>query len=355
MQISLTPAQRGQRPRPADSELGFGNYFTDHLFLMDYTPDQLWHDPRIVPYGPLSLDPAAVVLHYNQEVFEGTKAYLQPDGGVSFFRPHKNIERMNNSLARMVMPQLDPDTFLQAMKELTLIDREWLPASPGTALYLRPTMIGNEATIMVRPSLTYLFYIIISPVGAYYKEGLKATRIFVSDQYVRSARGIAGSTKTSGNYGPTFLVAKEAMARGYNQVLWLDATERKYVEEVGQSNIFFLFGDELVTPPLSSAILQGVTRDSVIQLARHWGMTVTERPISIEEVVEGCLNGRLREAFAAGTAAVISPIGGLGYDGQDYTVSGGNTGPTAVKFYEEITGIQSGRREDPFGWRMKIA
>ncbi|MBM3262154.1 MAG: branched-chain amino acid aminotransferase [candidate division Zixibacteria bacterium] len=355
MEISVTLGPRGRQPRPADSELGFGNYFTDHMFLMDYTPERTWHDARIVPYGPLALDPAALVLHYNQEVFEGTKAYLQPDGGIALFRPYSNIERMNRSLARMVMPQLNAEDFLHAMKELVRTDRSCFPTSPGTALYLRPTTIATEASIMVRASKNYLFFIIISPVGAYFKEGLRATRIYVSDEYVRSAKGVAGSTKTSGNYGPTLMVAQDAMAKGYAQVLWLDAMEHRYVEEVGQSNIFFLFDDELVTPPLTGTILPGVTRDSVIQLARHWGIKVAERPVAIDEVVEGCASGRLKEAFAAGTAAVISPIGGLGYKGHDNTVGNGATGPLASRFYEEITGIQTGRREDPFGWRIKIA
>jgi branched-chain amino acid aminotransferase len=355
MHIHITRGERGRQPRPADAELGFGNYMTDHMFLMDYTPATGWRDPRIVPYGPLSIDPAAVVLHYNQEVFEGTKAYLQPDGGVALFRPDKNIERMNQSAVRMVMPPIDPDDFLQAMKELVLIDRPCLPASPGTALYIRPTMIGTEPTLMVRASRDFLFYIILSAVGAYYKEGLKPTRIYVTDEYVRSARGVAGSTKTSGNYGPTLLAAKEAMARGYAQVLWLDAIERKYVEEVGQSNIFFLFDDELVTPPLSGTILAGVTRDSVLQLVRHWGMKVSERSLSISEVIDGVRSGRLKEIFAAGTAAVISPVGAFGYKGQDYTVGEGKAGELALRIYDEITGIQYGRKEDPFGWRVKIA
>ncbi|MGD8529810.1 MAG: branched-chain amino acid aminotransferase [Syntrophobacterales bacterium] len=356
MEIKVTKSTTiGQKPRPQDAELGFGKYTTDHMFLMNYTDGKGWHDGRIEPYGFLRLDPAAMVLHYNQEVFEGLKAYHLEDGGIGLFRPQKNIERMNSSARRMVMPELDPDLFLRAMKELILLDRQWLPQSEGTSLYIRPTMIASEAALGVRPAKEYLFFIILGPVGAYYPEGFSPTKIYVSDKYVRASQGGVGETKTSGNYGATLYVSREASQKGYTQVLWLDAIERKYVEEVGTSNIFFLINDELVTPPLSGTILPGITRDSVLQLASHWGMNAVERPISIAEVIEGCKSGALKEMFATGTAAVISPVGLLCYKGEDFNIAEGQTGELSKKFYDEITGIQYGRREDPFGWRLRIA
>lgn len=345
----------GQEPRSKDSELGFGKYITDHMFLMDYTQGKGWHDARIEPYHDLKLDPAALVLHYNQQVFEGLKAYHLPDGGIGLFRPEKNIERMNASARRMAMPELDPDPFLQALKELILLDREWIPTSEGTSLYLRPTMIASEPVLGVRISKQYLFYIIASPVGAYYPEGFNPTRIYVTDEYVRAAKGGVGEAKTSGNYGPTLMVSRQASEQGYTQVLWLDGREHKYVEEVGTSNIFFLIGGELVTPPLDGTILPGVTRDSVLRLGGHWGLKVAERPISIQEVVAGCKSGALEEVFATGTAAVISPVGEIGYKGEDLQVADGETGELSRRLYDELTGIQYGHLEDPFGWRVRIA
>jgi branched-chain amino acid aminotransferase len=356
MEIRVTQSTTiGQKPRPQDAELGFGKYTTDHMFLMDYTQGKGWYDARIEPYGDLRLDPTAMVLHYNQEVFEGLKAYHLPEGGIALFRPEKNIERMNSSARRMVMPEIDPDLFLRAMKRLILLDRAWVPESEGTSLYIRPTMIATEAALGVRPADKYLFFIILGPVGAYYPEGFNPTKIYVSDKYIRAAQGGVGEAKTSGNYGATLYVSREASQKGYTQVLWLDAIERKYVEEVGTSNIFFFIHDELVTPPLVGTILPGVTRDSVLQLAKHWGMNAVERPISIEEVVEGCQSGSLKEMFATGTAAVISPVGLICYKGEDFQVADGQTGELSKKLYDEITGIQYGRREDPFGWRLRIA
>lgn len=345
----------GRKPRPKDSELGFGKYITDHMFIMDYTEGKGWHDARIVPYQDLQLDPAALVLHYNQEVFEGLKAYSLEGGGIGLFRPEKNAERMNASSRRMVMPGVEPDLFLRAIKELVLLEREWIPRSEGTSLYIRPVMIATEPALAVKPSKHYLFYIICSPVGVYYPEGFNPTRIYVSDDYVRAARGGVGAAKTSGNYGATLLVSQQAAEKGYTQVLWLDAREHKYVEEVGTSNIFFFIDDELITPPLGGTILPGVTRDSVLQLARSWKLNVTERPISIDEVVDGCRSGSLKEIFATGTAAVISPVGEISYKGENFRIADGRTGELSRRIYDEITGIQYGRKEDPFGWRVRIA
>jgi branched-chain amino acid aminotransferase len=355
MKIKVTKSTTiGEKQRPKDSELGFGRYTTDHMFLMDYSETKGWYDARIEPYGDLKLDPTAMVLHYNQEVFEGLKAYSLPDGGIALFRPEKNIERMNASARRMVMPEVDPDLHLKAVKELVLLDRDWIPKSEGTSLYIRPTMIATEPALGVRPSRQYLFYIILGPVGAYYPEGFNPTRIYVSDSYVRAVKGGVGEAKTSGNYAATLLVAKQAAEKGYTQVLWLDAQERRYVEEVGTSNAFFYMNDELVTPPLAGTILSGVTRDAVMKLAEQWGIKVSERPISIEEVAEGCRDGSLREMFATGTAAVISPVGQICYKGEDYQVADGETGQLSKKLFDELTSIQYGRKEDPYGWRLRI-
>ena len=355
MEISITKSDRlGQKPRPADSELGFGKYTTDHMFLLDYTDANGWHNARIVPYQPLSLDPTAMVLHYNQEVFEGLKAYHLPEGGIALFRPERNIARLNASARRMVMPEVEPALVLEAMKQLIRLDRAWLPTLAGASLYLRPTMIATEPALGVRPANEYLFFIVMGPVGAYYREGFNPTRIYVSDSYVRAAPGGVGEAKTSGNYGPTLFVSQEAIKQGYTQVLWLDARERKYVEEVGTSNIFFVIDDVLVTPPLGGTILAGVTRDSVLHLARQWGLAVVERPISIDEVIKGCKSGAVSEAFATGTAAVISPIGEIGYMGEDFQIADGQMGELSHKLYEVITGIQYGRLEDPYGWRVRV-
>lgn len=356
MEIPITKSPTaGQRSRPADTDLGFGKILTDHMFLANYSSAQGWHNSRIEPYHNLTLDPVAIVLHYNQQVFEGLKAYHMADGGIGLFRPDKNLERMNRSTQRMVMPEIDQDIFMSAIKELVLLDRYWLPTSDGTSIYIRPTMIATEAALGVQPSDTYLFFVVLSPVGPYYKEGFSPTRIFVSDEYIRAARGGVGNVKTSGNYGPTLYVSEVAMKKGYTQVLWLDAVEREYVEEVGTSNVFFVIGGELVTPSLSGSILSGVTRDSVIQVARSWDMKIVERRISMTEVAEGCKDGTISEAFATGTAAVVSPIGEIGYLGEDITVGTGDTGPLARRLFDELTGIQYGRKDDPFGWSVRIA
>jgi len=355
MEISINKSTTiGQKECPVDSELGFGRYTTDHMFLMDFTRDKGWHNARIEPYGDLALDPAAMVLHYNQEVFEGLKAYHLKDGNIGLFRPDKNIERMNRSARRMVMPEVDSDFILRALRELILLERHWVPKSEGTSLYIRPTMIANEPALGVRPADQYLFYIILSPVGAYYPEGFSPTKIFVSDEYVRAAKGGAGEAKTSGNYGPTLLASMQAVQQGYTQVLWIDAKERKYVEEVGTSNIFFFIDNELITPPLKGTILPGVTRDSVLQIARHWGLDVSERLITIQEVVDAAAGGALKEMFATGTAAVISPVGEICYQEKVLKIADGQTGDLSQRLYDEITGIQYGLKEDPFGWRIRI-
>jgi branched-chain amino acid aminotransferase len=349
----VRPADK--RSRPIDeSKLGFGVYFSDHIFKMDYEEGRGWHDPRIEPYDVLHLDPAALVLHYAQQVFEGLKAYRRSDGGIQLFRPRDNIRRMNRSARRLCMPEIEEDFALEALKELIRLDEEWVPSSDGASLYIRPTMIATEPALGVKISPTYLYYVITGPVGAYYPEGFNPTKILVTDKYVRAAPGGVGEAKTAGNYAASLLAAKEAHEMGYTQVLWLDAVHHKYVEEVGTSNIFFVIDDELITPPLTGSILPGITRDSVIQLARDWGVRVTERPITIDEVIESIGKGRMRELFATGTAAVISPVGEICYRDEIYSINEGKVGELSLRLYEELTGIQYGRLPDPHGWIEKV-
>ncbi|HDZ89149.1 MAG TPA: branched-chain amino acid aminotransferase [Deltaproteobacteria bacterium] len=356
MEIRVTQvAQDRMKPKPADeSQLGFGEILTDHMFKMDWETGKGWINPRVEPYGPIPIDPAAMVLHYGQEVFEGLKAYTSQDGGIYLFRPQENFKRINRSAARLCMPQVDVDLAMAGMKELILLDREWVPKTDGTSLYIRPTMIATEPHLGVRPSNTYLFYIIIGPVGAYYKEGLNPVKIYVEDFYVRAAIGGTGEAKTSGNYAASLLAAEEAKKKGFTQVLWLDAKEKKYVEEVGTMNMFFVIEDEVITAPLNGSILPGVTRDSVIRIVREWGMRLSERSLTIDEVIEAARDGRLREAFGTGTAAVISPVGQITYKDEDYIVGGGRMGELSQKLYDEIVAIQYGHNPDPYGWVERI-
>ncbi len=356
MNIEIRKAGPSQKkPIPADvSKIGFGRAFSDHMFLMEYAPDQGWHHPRIEPYHALSLDPAAIVLHYSQEVFEGLKAYRGNDDGIYLFRHKDNFKRMNRSCVRMVMPEIDIDFVSKALKQLVLLDRDWIPKSPGCSLYIRPTMIGIDPLLGVRPSEKYLFYIIVGPAGAYYPEGFNPVSIYVSDEYVRAARGGVGEAKTGGNYAASLLGQVEAKKKGYTQVLWLDAGERRYVEEVGTMNIFFKFGDEVVTSPLDGSVLHGLTRDSIIHILNHWGMKVSERRFTIDEVIEAQKSGMLREVFGSGTAAIISPVKCIHYRGVDYQVADGAIGPLAHKLYDFILALQYGNEPDPFGWVERI-
>lgn len=344
-----------RKPKPVDhGTLGFGRILSDHMFLMNYDEGQGWHSPRIKAYGPISLDPAALVLHYGQEVFEGLKAYISADGCVHMFRPSANIQRMNNSCKRLCIPELPQERVLEYMYELVRVERDWIPNSSGTSMYVRPTVIATDPFLGVAVGQQYLFYIIVGPVGAYYPEGFNPIKIYVEEKYVRAVAGGVGHVKTSGNYAASLLAAQEAHAKGFTQVLWLDACERKYVEEVGTMNIFFVIGDEVITPPLGGSILPGVTRDSVIQVCKHWGLNINERRISIDEVIEAQKSGQLKECFGTGTAAVISPVGSIHYTGQDYTVADGQTGELSQKLYDEITGIQLGAKPDPFGWVVEV-
>ena len=338
------------KPLPDSDKLGFGIHFTDHMFVMDYLEEKGWHSPRIVPYKNFSLDPASVVFHYGQAIFEGLKAYKGKDGQIRLFRPRENTKRLNRSAWRMCIPQMDEELVLQAIKEIVKVNSRWVPDQHGTSLYIRPFIIATEAFLGVRPSREYIFSIILSPVGAYYAEGFNPVKIFVTEKYVRAAKGGVGEAKTAGNYAASLMASEEAKELGFTQVLWLDAAERKYIEEVGTMNIFFLLDDTLVTPALSGSILPGITRDSVIHLAKDWGIKVEERPVSINEVMEKAESGHLKECFGSGTAAVISPVGSLYYKGKSYMVNGGKTGELAQRLFDEITGIQYGERKDKYGW-----
>ncbi len=343
------------KEKPAGDALGFGQIFTDHLFKMKYTEGVGWHDASIEKYQNFSLDPSAMALHYGQAIFEGLKAYRGKNDEIYLFRPKANLERMNKSAARMCMPQFDMDDVFAALKELLKLEKGWIPSTQGASLYIRPTMIATEAGLGVRPAHEYLFFIILTPVGAYYPEGFNPVKIFVTDKYVRAVQGGVGNVKTAGNYAASIMAAVEAQKQGYTQVLWLDAVERRYIEEVGTMNIFFKINNEVITPPLSGSILPGVTRDSVLQLIRDWGLKVSERQITIDEVMEASGSGSLQEVFGTGTAAVISPVGSLYYKGQQIEVNGGETGELAQRLFAELQDIQYGKREEPHGWVVPLS
>lgn len=356
MEIQIKKASPKKRKiKPTDeSQLGFGKVFTDHFFNIKYKEGTGWYDPIIEPYRPLQLDPTAMCLHYGQEIFEGLKAYRGKDGSIYLFRPIDNIIRMGASAERMCMPPMDEEIFFAAIKQLVLLEKDWIPRSEGTSMYIRPTMIATEAALGVHPANEYLFFIVVGPVGAYYPQGFSPTRMYVSRDHVRATRGGTGHIKAAINYASSLYASRIATSKGYTQVLWLDAIENKYVEEVGTSNIFFVINDELITPPLAGTILPGVTRDSVIKLAGYLGTKVVERPITIHEVISASEDGSLKEAFASGTAAVISPVGELYFHNKEYLINGGKAGPLAEKLYTEILQIQYGQKEDPFGWSVKI-
>lgn len=342
------------KPKPDPSTLEFGTLFTDHMFILDYSEELGWHDGRIVPYGPLELDPAATSFHYGQTVFEGLKAYLTENDEVLLFRPDQNVARLNRSSERIRIPKLDVDYATQAIKELVSLEKDWVPKGEGTSLYIRPFIIATEAYLGVSPSKNYKFMIILSPVGAYYKEGINPVKIAVEDKYVRAVTGGTGEAKTGGNYAASLAASEIVSERGFAQVLWLDGVEKKYIEEVGSMNIFFKINGEIITPNLHGSILPGITRDSVIQMLEHWGTPVTERRISIQEVYDAAKNGSLEEAFGTGTAAVISPIGQLTWLDEDIIINNGETGPLAKKLYESLSDIQYGRTEDIFNWTVKV-
>lgn len=345
---------RSPKQKPDQNKLGFGKYFTDHMFVMDYSEEKGWYDPRIVPYAPLSIDPSTAILHYGQAVFEGLKAYRTKDGRILLFRPARNIQRLNASDERMCMPALDVDFTVEAIKTLVKLDSDWIPTAEGTSLYIRPFIFATDPYLGVKPSATYKFVIILSPVGAYYPEGINPVKIYVEDKYVRAVKGGTGFTKTCGNYAASLKAQAEAAEKGYIQVLWLDGVERKYIEEVGSMNVFFKVNGEVITPSLQGSILPGITRASVIELLKDSGKKVTERRIAIQELYDAIEKGQLEEAFGTGTAAVISPIGELNWAGRKAVVNENKIGELSYWLYNTLTGIQYGLIEDKFGWTVEV-
>ena len=342
-----------QKPSP-DAELGFGHYFTDYMFTMKYTQGEGWHDPMIEPNEPQRFDLGTSIFHYAQGIFEGMKAFIQPDGSIAVFRPEENWARMNRSAERMCIPQFPADVAEEGLEELLKLEKDWIPTKPGTALYIRPTIVATRVMLGVHASTEYLFFIILSPVGSYYAHGLEPTKLLVEDFYVRSAIGGTGEAKCLGNYAASMKAGEEAEKKGFDQVLWLDAKDKKYVEEVGSMNMFFVINGEVVTPALVGSILPGITRKSCLQVLRDKGYPVSERRISIDEVIEASKNGTLDEAFGTGTAAVISPVGLIRYQDEDYVINGGKMGEITKMLYDTITGIQYGKLEDVYGWRKII-
>ena len=342
------------KPKPKDSDLGFGTLFTDHMFVADFQEKKGWYDPRVEPYGPIPLDPAAAVLHYAQAIFDGLKAFRGADGKVRLFRPQKHVQRMNQSAAQMCIPPLDPELALRSLVTLVGIERDWVPKTVGTSLYVRPTIIASEAFLGVRPARSYIYFVILSPVGAYYPEGMAPVKIRVEEKHVRAVEGGLGSAKTGANYAASLMAGEEAKHEGFTQVLWLDGVHRKYIDEVGTMNIMVKIAGEVITPALGGTILPGVTRDSVLTLLRDWGAKVSERQIAIDEVVTAHKAGTLEEVFGTGTAAVISPVGELAYKGHRMVVGGGKIGPTTQKLYDAIVGIQYGTAPDTHGWTVEV-
>ena len=353
MEIKVTKTTCPKAKPQDESKLGFGKIFTDHMFLMDYSEDKGWHDARIVPYAPLSIDPASSVLHYGTEIFEGLKAYCCKDG-IRLFRPTENIKRMNNSAERLCLPQLDEKFALKAMETLVELDKDWVPHSEGTSLYLRPFMIGADPYLGVHAVSKATFIIILSPVGAYYAEGLNPVKIAIEDVDVRAVRGGTGYAKCGGNYAASLRAGVKAEKKGYTQVLWLDGVERKYVEEVGSMNVMFKIDGKIVTPALTGSVLPGITRKSCIELLKSKGYTVEERLVSAEELFAAAKNGKLEEAWGTGTAAVVSPIGKLSFKDEEYEINGGKIGAVTQKLYDDITAIQWGKAKDEFGWSVKV-
>lgn len=352
IQIKLSDSKK-EKPNPEN--LMFGRTFTDHMFVADYDEGKGWHSHRIIPYTPVSLDPASIVFHYGQTVFEGMKAYRSAeDGTVRLFRPEENMKRMNHSLDRLCMPRIDEETALHALTQLIHIEKDWIPTLEGTSLYIRPFVIANEAFLGVAPAKKYQFFIILSPVGSYYKEGIHPVKILVENEFVRAVKGGTGGAKTAGNYAAGLKAQEVADQRGYSQVLWLDGVERKYVEEVGSMNIFFKIDGEVITPAINGSILEGITRKSILQLLRHWEIPVSERKISMDEIRSAYDEGKLEEVFGTGTAAVISPVGELNWDGYKMVVNNCETGPLATKLFDTLSNIQNGKEEDPFNWVVEM-
>ena len=347
--------QKTENPKqkPDFSNLGFGKYFTDHMFVMDYSVNEGWHDPRIIPFGYISVHPASTVFHYGAEIFEGLKAYKTKDG-YQMFRPYENAKRFNDSAERLCLPQIGEDIFVEAIAKLINLDYDWIPDSEGSSLYIRPFMYGNDESLGVHAVHNATFVIILSPVGSYYKEGLNPVKISIESDDVRAVRGGTGYAKCGGNYAASMRAGQRAEAKGFTQVLWLDGVERKYIEEVGAMNVMFKIDGEIVTPKLTGSVLPGITRKSCIEMLRSWGYKVSERLLSVDELIGAAENGKLEEAWGTGTAAVISPIGHLYYKGKDHIVCDNKIGELTRKLYDELTGLQWGKKPDTFGWCYKV-
>ncbi len=342
------------KEKPDASTLGFGKIFTDHMFIMDYAAGKGWYDARIVPFENLSIHPASTVLHYGSEIFEGLKAYRRGDGRVQLFRPMENIRRMNSSADRLCLPLLPEDLAMEALTAFVRMEEAWTPSAPGTSLYLRPFMFGNDESLGVHTVQNARFIIIASPVGSYYKEGINPVKIMIEDEDVRAVKGGTGYTKCGGNYAASNRAGERAAQKGYSQVLWLDGIHRKYIEEVGAMNVMFKINGEIITPMLSGSILPGITRKSCLEILRKEGYRVSERLLSIDELSEAMENGTLEEAWGTGTAAVVSPIGELCYKDHKYSVGGGKIGEVTQHLYDTLTGIQWGKTEDTYGWTELI-
>ena len=350
MEIEYVQAKTLKEKPAWDQNLGFGKYFTDYMFTMDWTVNKGWHNAKIEPYAPICLDPATLVLHYAQETFEGLKAYKSKDGNVLLFRPEMNARRFANSNRRLCMEILPEEMFVEAIEKLVAHEVDWIPTAEGTSLYIRPFMFATEAAVGVHPSSAYKFVIILSPVGAYYPEGVNPVKIYVEDEYVRATKGGTGFTKCGGNYAASIAAQVKAEKLGYTQVLWLDGVERKYVEEVGTMNVMFKIDNKIITAPCDGTVLPGVTRDSILHILKDWGYEVEERHLSIDELMEAGRKGKLEEAFGTGTAAVISPVGELYYKGETVTINDFKTGELTQKLYDTFTGIQWGNVKDTYGW-----
>jgi len=346
-------AEENLKPIPS-GDLTFGRHFSDHMFTYKYSEGKGWYDATIEPYAPFSFDPATAVLHYAQEIFEGLKAYRRPDGDINLFRPDQNAARFNRSAARMAMAEVDEKEHVDAIIKLVETDQQWVPSEAGSSYYIRPTMIATQVGLGPTASTDYFHFIIGCPVGAYFKNGFKPVPIYISDHYRRAVRGGVGDAKTGGNYAASLFVGKEAVAKGYSQVLWLDAIEGRFIEEVGAMNIMFVYGNKIVTPALTGSILPGITRMSVIELALDLGYEVSEETLDVHDVLADIESGKITEVFGCGTAAVVSPVGSFGYKDKAYVINNNETGPVAEKVYEQLTGIQYGLIEDRFGWTRTI-
>ena len=353
LDIKITRAQT-LKSRPDPDKLVFGKTFTDHMFLMDYDAGQGWHDPRVVPYGPLSFELSCMVFHYAQEIFEGMKAYRPPEGQVQLFRPYENARRMNSSCRRLCIPEIPEEDFVQAVKAIVDTDQAWVPHKVGTSLYIRPFIIATGCSLGVHASHSYLFAIICCPVGAYYPEGINPVKIYVEDEDVRAVKGGTGFTKCGGNYAASIRAGERAEEQGFSQVLWLDGVHRKYIEEVGSMNVMFKINGAVITPELTGSVLPGITRKSCLELIRGWGIPVEERLISAQELFDAAQAGALEEAWGTGTAAVVSPIGLLAWEDRKETVNGGNIGPLTQELYDTLTGIQWGTLEDTRSWTVPV-